>query len=268
MLNGVSTIIKEQVGQFTLIRRLARYEVKSSNAEKKLGILWELINPALQVLIYWFVFGVGLRGNSEVNGVPFIIWLIVGLTPWFFINDSILRGSNSINTRLGMLMKMKFPLSVIPSYVVASRLYQHFAMIGITILLTLLSVKTIPISIIQLPYYICATVVFVYSVSLLLSSLITLVKDIHHLLQSLLRMLFYVTPILWTVDSFPSYLHGWLMLNPIMYLIEGYRDSLITGTFFYEDPLYTAYFWSVTVFIFVLGAKLHIKFRNSFSELV
>lgn len=268
MINSIITIVKEQIDNFNLIRRLAKYEVKTANAEKKLGLIWELVNPALQIMIYWFVFGVGLRGNSEVDGVPFIVWLVAGLTPWFFINDAILRGSNSINTRLGMLVKMRFPLSVIPSYVIFSRIYQHFAMIIIVIVLTFATLHKIPLSIIQLPYYLIATIAFVYSVALLLSTLITLVKDVHPLLQSILRMLFYVTPILWSINTFPEKFHGWLMLNPIMYLVEGYRSSLVSNEFFFSSPYYTLYFWGVTLLIFAIGAKIHLKFRNSFSELV
>lgn len=269
MYKTLLTIISEQFVNRKLILRLARYEVKSSHAEKKLGLVWELINPALQIFIYWFVFGVGLRSNQDVNGVPFIFWLMVGLSAWFFINDAILRGSNSINTRLGMLMKMKFPLSVIPAYVVVSRVYQHLAMLGIVILATLLfSEVPLQITLLQLPYYFFSMVMFVFSVSLLTSTLITLIKDVYPLMQSVMRMLFYLTPILWTVDSFPEALRGLLLLNPIAYIINGYRDSILYGVWFFENPTYMLYFWSFTAILFILGATLHTKFRQSFNELV
>lgn len=267
-MHSLFIVLKEQVENYKLIRRLAQYEVKTTHAERKLGLFWELINPALQIMIYWLVFGIGLRGNSDVDGSPFILWLVAGLTPWFFVNDSILRGSNSVNSRLGMLMKMKFPLSIIPSYVISSRIYQHLAMILIVILLKLITVGTFELNIIQLPYYMFSTIVFVYSVSLLLSTLVTLIKDIQPLLQSIMRMLFYVTPILWTVDTFPSHFEGFLKLNPIMYLIEGYRHSLIYSDWVVQSMNYSIYFWSVTLLLLIVGASLHLKFRNSFSELV
>ncbi|TCI46133.1 ABC transporter permease [Exiguobacterium sp. SH3S2] len=269
MYKTLLTIISDQITNRKLILRLARYEVKSSHAEKKLGLIWELINPALQIFIYWFVFGVGLRSNQDVNGVPFIFWLMVGLSAWFFINDAVLRGSNSINTRLGMLMKMKFPLSVIPAYVVVSRVYQHLAMLVIVILATLLfSNVPLQLTLIQLPYYFFSMIIFVFSISLLTSTLITLVKDVYPLVQSIMRMLFYLTPILWTVDSFPSSLQGLLLLNPLAYIINGYRDSILYGIWFFEDLMYMTYFWSFTAIVFILGARLHMKFRHSFNELV
>lgn len=267
-MHSLLIVLKEQFDNYELIRRLAQYEIKTTHAERKLGLFWEIINPTLQIMIYWFVFGVGLRGNSDVDGIPFILWLIAGLTPWFFINDSILRGSNSINSRLGMLVKMKFPLSIIPSYVISSRLYQHFAMISIVILLKLLTVGTFEFNIIQLPYYLFSTIVFVYSVSLLLSTLVTLIKDVQPLLQAIMRMLFYVTPILWTTDTFPEKFHGLLKLNPVMYLVEGYRHSLVQSDWIIQSYNYSIYFWSITLLILIIGASLHLKFRNSFSELV
>lgn len=269
MFTNLATIISEQFQNRKLINRLARYEVKSAHAETKLGLIWELLNPTLQIFIYWLVFGVGLRGNDEVNGVPFIFWLMAGLSVWFFINDAILRGGNSINSRLGMLMKMKFPLSIIPAYVIGSRIYQHLAMLLIVLVASyVFGGMPVQWTLLQLPYYMGAMIFFVFSVSLFMSTLITLIKDVHPLMQSIMRMLFYVTPILWVTDSFPAILRGILMLNPIAYIVNGYRDSILYGTWFFEDMTYTLYFWSFTFILFIIGSTLHLRFRKSFNELV
>src|SRR5699024_8059445 len=80
------------------------------------------------LLIYWFVFGtIRDRAPVEVNGVetPFFTWLLAGFFMWTFCHQSILKGSNSIYTRLRMLSKMNFPMSVIPNYVIFSNFYIH-----------------------------------------------------------------------------------------------------------------------------------------------
>lgn len=268
MIDALRIVMIEQITNLRLIRRLARYEVKSSHAEMKLGMFWEFLNPMIQIMIYWFVFGVGLRGNAEVGGVPFFVWMITGFAAWMFINDAIPRASNSINSRLGALMKLKFPLSVIPSFVIASRLYQHLIIVGVVIVLNLVYGIGSKWVYIQLPYYIFANIVLVYSLGLLLSTLVTLVKDVHPLITSFLRMFFYVTPILWTLDTFPAPIQNFIKLNPFYYLIEGYRNSLTYGIWVTENLSYTIYFWSFTLLILLLGTGLHIKFRKSFSELV
>src|SRR5699024_3216448 len=132
------TILKEQITNIYLIRRLSSYELKNNNKNNYLGMAWEIINPAIQILIYWFVFGtLRSRAPVEVNGVeiPFFIWLLAGFFLWIFSFQSMIEGSKSIYSRLRMLSKMNFPFSVIPNFVIFSKLYVHLFMLGLTIII-------------------------------------------------------------------------------------------------------------------------------------
>src|SRR5690625_457818 len=106
-------VIKEQIDTFYLIRRLSLYELKIINSSIHLGMAWELINPVIQILIYWFVFGsIRQRADIEIaNGeeVPFILWLVTAFIVWIFFYQSTIQGSKAIYTRLRMLSKMNFP---------------------------------------------------------------------------------------------------------------------------------------------------------------
>ena len=77
-----------------MIQRLAQFQLKISNHDNYLGLAWELINPILQIFVYWFAFGFGIRQNAPINGVPFILYLLVGISMWFFVNQGILEGLN------------------------------------------------------------------------------------------------------------------------------------------------------------------------------
>src|SRR5690606_7056181 len=132
-------VIKEQLKHFYLIRRLSLYELKSKNKSNYLGTSWEIINPVIQILIYWFVFG-AIRGRSPVemgNGeeVPFILWLLCGFLMWNFFYQATIQGSKSIYSRLGMLSKMNFPMSVIPNFVIFSQFYIHLIMLLIMVII-------------------------------------------------------------------------------------------------------------------------------------
>ena len=124
-MNAMFMIIKEQVNNFYLMKRLSIYELKSANNNNYLGMIWEVLNPLIQMSIYWFVFGLGIRGGQGVDGVPFVFWLSSGLVVWFFLNPAVMQGTKSVYKRMNMVSKMNFPLSVIPSYVVLSVFYQH-----------------------------------------------------------------------------------------------------------------------------------------------
>src|SRR5699024_5281594 len=150
-------VIKEQLQNFYLMRRLSLYELKNKNRNNYLGITWEVINPSIQILIYWFVFG-SIRQRADIelaNGmeVPFIIWLLSWFILWTFFYQSTIQGSSSIYTRLRMLSKMNFPMSVIPNIAIFSNLYIHLSMLVITVLVLNISGYVINIYYIQLIYF-------------------------------------------------------------------------------------------------------------------
>lgn len=131
-------VIREQIEHFYLIRRLSLYELKSENKNNYLGTAWELINLSIQIIIYWFVFGTLIeRAPIDVSGVevPFIFWLMAGFFLWNFFYQSTIQGSKSIYSRLRMLSKMNFPMSIIPSYIIFSQFYVHLLMMLISIII-------------------------------------------------------------------------------------------------------------------------------------
>ncbi|MFP3125343.1 ABC transporter permease [Ectobacillus funiculus] len=265
-MNATITVLREQVKSFYLIRRLSLYQLKITNNNNYLGMLWEIINPLIQLSIYWFVFGFGIRGGKGVDGVPFVYWLSAGLLVWFFLNAAIPQSSKSIYTRLGIISKMNFPMSVIPSHVILSILYQHLALLAVITIGFLLTGQGISLHYLQLPYYIFAAVMFVFSLSLITSTLTTVVRDIQMIVQSVMRMMLYLTPILWTPEKFSPKLQMLMKLNPMYYIVEGYRYALLGTGWFFEEGTYTLYFWVVVLVMLCIGSALHIKFRRYFVD--
>jgi len=260
-------VLKEQIEHFYLIRRLSVYELISKNKNNYLGVAWEIINPLIQILIYWFVFGsIRQRANVEVApGVdaPFITWMLGGFILWTFFYQATTQGSKSIYTRLRMLSRMNFPMSVIPSFVIFSQFYVHLFMLGVTILIFQLSGFYVSIYYVQLLYFLFATFALIFALALITSTLSTIIRDLHMLLNATLRMVLYLSPVLWQMTILAEPLPTILKLNPLYYLIEGYRASLFgTGWYFAEHWLYSLYFWAVVIVLLLFGAKLHTKFRR------
>ena len=98
-----------------------------------MGLAWQILNPAIQIGIYYLVFGLGVNGNRKVDGVPFIIWMLIGITAWFYINASVLGASNSIHRQVVMVAKMKFPVSILPSINIISNLSSYIPMVAIVV---------------------------------------------------------------------------------------------------------------------------------------
>ncbi|EUJ42274.1 ABC transporter permease, partial [Listeria riparia] len=94
-------ILKEQATHWHKIMRIARYDQRAAYQSHYLGMVWEVLSPTLQVLIYYFVFGIRMNGSQMIEGnVPYIVWMLIGIIPWFFISGIIVSGANSIYANL------------------------------------------------------------------------------------------------------------------------------------------------------------------------
>ncbi|HET7578223.1 MAG TPA: ABC transporter permease [Bacillales bacterium] len=270
-MNAMFKIMKEQFQNLYLIRRLSLFEVKSNNSNNYLGMLWEIIKPMILIAIYWFVFGFGIRGRGDVNGIDYLPWLLAGIVVWFFFRSALDKGSKAIYKRVKMISKMNFPMSAIPTFVILSRFYSHLMLLAIILIILQFFGFTVSIYLLQLPYYIFATVALLISVCLFTSTLTTVVRDIQLFISSVMRMLLYLSPILWTPETkeFPDFVATIMKLNPLYYIVEGYRHSLLgTSWYFAEHAQYTLYFWLVVLLFLVCGSVLHLKFRARFVEFI
>ncbi|WP_096272582.1 ABC transporter permease [Paucisalibacillus globulus] len=268
-MKSVITVLSEQVKYFYLLRRLALYEIKIANKNNYLGLAWELINPAIQIFIYWFIFGFGIRERQPIEGDPFFPWMLSGIVIWFFFNPSIIEGSKSIFQRVKMLSKMNFPMSLIPNIIIFSKFYSHIGLL--VIVMVLLNFLGYPISIyyLQLPLYIFGGYLFIFSVSLITSTLNTFIRDLQMFLQATLRMLLYMTPILWATSSLPVWIQTVFKINPLYYLVEGYRYSLLGKEWYFINHWeYTLYFCAVTFVLLLIGSVMHVKFRRRFIDFI
>lgn len=264
-MSFIFTVIKEQIQNFYLIRRLSLYELKTSNNNNYLGMLWEILNPGIQIAIYWFVFGY-VSNRKDVDHIHYFPWMLAGIVLWFFVNPAITQGSKSIYSRLKMLSKMNFPMSVIPSYVIFSKLYPHMMLLVVVSILIQLWGYPISIYYVQLPYFLVATVIFLFALALITSTLTTIVRDFQNVVTSIMRVLLYLTPILWASDRLPTWLQLVMKANPLYYLVQGYRASLLGTSWFISDWIYTLYFWCAIFVLLFIGSVLHVKFRRHFID--
>lgn len=266
-------VIKEQIENFYLIRRLSIYELKSKNKSNYLGITWEFLNPVIQIAIYWFVFSTLRNRNDVIIGdkpVDFFSWLLAAFFLWVFFYQATIQGSKSIYLRLRMLSKMNFPMSIIPGYVIFSQFYIHLVMLGVSIVILNLSGYLISFYYLQLIYYIIAALALIFAISLITSTLSTIIRDVHMLLNSTLRMFLYLSGILWPLSMIENKFSGImaiLKLNPLFYLVEGYRAALFgTEWHFISEWKYSLVFWVIVIVLFLLGSQLHVKFRKHFID--
>lgn len=264
-------IILEQLKYRRQIFKLTFYNLKSEYANHYLGVFWNFIQPFLQLTIYYVVFGLGLRGGGDriIEGVPFIIHLITGVFPWLFISQAINSGSSAVLSNMGLLSKMKFPSTVFVSISLANKILNLFFM-SILILIISLVFNLVPYwHYVYFFYFLFSSIVLIYSISLITSVLVVVVRDTKNLLQNFIRMMFFLTPIFWSAEESNGILRTLVSLNPFSYLIGIFRLAFVHGDkSYYGQVSDHVYFWVFTLTILFTGAVIHNYFKKRLIDYV
>lgn len=267
-MKNVYIVIKEQIDNLGMIIRISKYEERATYQNHYLGLIWQILNPIIQIGIYYLIFGIGLNGGRDVDGTPFFVWLLIGIVVWFFLRGTILSGSTSIVKKITIVSKMKFPLSILPSIAMASQFIPYLIMLGS--LIVILIIFQIPVTLywLQYGYYLVAMIIFLYAVSLLNATITILVRDYHQILQSAMQVLFYLSGVILNIKAshFPIWIKNGIELNPLFYIIDGFRDTFLSTRWFWERGTSTLFFWALVALLLLVGAQLHVRFRKKFID--
>lgn len=261
-------LIKELYNNKSLIFNLAKNDFKTKYAGSYLGIVWAFIQPITTILIYWFVFQYGLRSSSPVENTPFVLWFIAGLIPWFFFQEALLNATNSLIEYSYLVKKVVFKISILPIVKIVSALFVHLVFIIFLIILFIGYGSPMDLHVVQVIYYSFCTFILALSLSYATAAIIVFFKDLGQLIGILLQMGMWMTPIMWNYAIVPENLKWIFELNPMYYIVEGYRDAFINKIWFWEGDNQTIYFWIISTVIFVLSAIIFKKLKPHFSDVL
>jgi len=268
MWQSVKTVVQENFQNRYRLIRLSLYELKAMNSGTMLGFMWNFLNPALQILVYWFVFSIWLIRAPPRGNYPYIIWMITGIIPWFYISTALMSSTTSIYNYSSVLKRMYLPLSIIPVKTVLSSFFSHCGAMVVVIALFLLLGYRLTWGVLWIVYFAVCSIAFLVGYALLTSAITVLFKDFQKIMSSIIRLLFYITPVVWVQENLPDKLQFILKLNPLSYIINGYRDSILYGSNLLTHWKQGIYFWCVTLILFILGCCTHMRFRKKFLDLI
>lgn len=263
-------IIKEHIQYGQQIFKLAKADVQKTYRGAALGWSWAIIKPAVTIFVYWFAFSIGgLRDGNMVNGFPYFLWLIAGLIPWFYIGDMISQGTEAIRKYSYLVTKMKFPVSTIPTFFSISKLIINLLLIVIMILIFIFMGYPPDVYILQLPIYILFMFIF-FTIWGLFSALLGAVsKDFANLIKSLMTAVLWLSGILWNINTVSNPLiKKILMINPVTFLTEGFRNCFINKIWFFEQPKSLICFVIVTVIMLLLAIWSYKKLKKEIPDVL
>lgn len=250
-----------------IVFALAANDFRNRFLGSHLGLLWAIIQPVATVSILVFVFSVAFQGEPQ-DGVPFGLWLVAGIIVWFFFAETWSGATSSVVEQSYLVKKVVFRVSMLPLVKLAASLPIHLFLTLATCVAFFLFGHPPGIHILQVFYYLPAMILFLLGLSWLTSSLFIFLRDVGQAIAIFLQFGFWLTPIVWPVNSVPAGVQQIFMLNPLNYLVSGYRDAFLGTAWFWEKQVYTLYFWSVTLAILILGALVFAKLRPHFADVL
>lgn len=261
--------IKASVSNKKLIISLAKNDFKQKYATSYLGIIWGFINPLISILVYWFVFQFAFQ-QGDVNGKPYILWFVAGIIPWFFFSEALSGCTNVFLEYTYLVKKVVFKIEALPIIKIISILIVHVFFIVCIFVINTASGFFPSLSNLQCIYYSASMVALVLCVTIFTSAVVLFFRDLGQLIAIVINVGFWATPIGWNISMASSYpvLEKLVKLNPMFYIVNGYRDAFIENIFFWQRPYNTLYFWGFCLVMLLIGVKVFNKLRPHFSDVI
>ena len=260
--------IKSVIQNRKLIWQLGKNDFKNRFASTSLGSIWGFLQPFIFMLTYVIVFNYILKTGSS-GDYPYIVWFLPGMAMWMTINDSIVSASSSIRTYSYLVKKVVCPVDVSPTISsVASSFVSIFLMLVATVVCCIFGYFP---QILMLLYIIVAAYCFIIAFTRFTSALTTLVPDFAQLLNILMQLFFWFTPVIWNLSMVQD--HG-ILLNlmkcmPFTYLVTGFRDVFLEGNIALEaNGIFTIVFWVITIIMFLWGNSVFKRSKKDFADVL
>ena len=249
-----------------LIRSLVARELQARYRGSVLGFLWSFVNPLLQLLIFTFIFTevVPVRGGSQEG--PYALFLYCGLLPWTWFNSSLIEATSVLIAGGNLIRKVLFPAEILPIVsVIAGLVHFGFGLAILAVFLLAYQVPIAPTDLLWFPVIVFAQLAFTLGLALLLSALTVHFRDVRDLLANLLLILFWATPVVYSLDQVPERVRPLLAINPLAHLIRAYREILAVPGPFEQGPRVLA-IAAASVLVFCAGYFVFDRLRDTLAE--
>lgn len=252
----------------SLVWHLAVHEFRERYAATFAGSLWAVVEPALLFLVLWFVFAYGFRIETPDGATPYFLVLFCGLVPWTTFRDAVSGGTNVLLRHQHLIRRGAFPTQVLPLAHLLAALLPHGVMVGF--LLVVLAANGIwpSLGTLQVLYYLAAMYAFALGLAWLLGALNLFFRDVGQALGPAMTFWFWLTPIVWPAENPPPWARAVLELNPMFYVVEGYRSAFLDRPPLWQDLGLTLYFWLVVAAVVAAGTFVFRRLKPHFAEVL
>lgn len=243
-----------------LLKTNIKKEIRGKYKASFLGVLWSFVNPLLMVLVYAIVFPRILK-MQEAN---YLIFIIVAVIPWNYFTTVMSQGTTTVLGNANIIKKVYFPREILPISVVTSGLVNFLISCIIIFIFIFASGMGLTFNILFLPLILVVQYMLSLGIVFMTSAINVYIRDAEYIINFLIMMTFYLTPILYSTTMFPEQYRWILNLNPMAHIITAYRDI-----FYYQQVPSLNNLFLVGLFSFILmviGYKVFKKLERGFAE--
>ena len=253
-------IFKNLYNYRELLKSNVKKEIRGKYKGSFLGVLWSFLNPLLMVAVYAIVFPYIMRIKTD----NYLIFLIIGVIPWTFFTTVMNQGMITIRMNAGIIKKVYFPREILPISVAVSGLVNFLISCVIILLFCIFGGVGISWHLVLLPLASLIEFIFVLGLVFAFCSINIYIKDTEYIVQFIINLLFYATPILYTTELFPESFRWVLYLNPMAHIIDFYRDIFM----YHQLPGVNSIIFMtiITIITFLIGLAIFRKLEKGFAE--
>lgn len=253
-------LIKDLYNYREFLKTNVKKDIRGKYKGSFLGILWSFINPLLMTLVYAIVFPFILKNGQD----HYVTFIIIAILPWNWFTTVISQGTFCILANAGIIKKVYFPREILPISVATSGIVNYFISIPIIAIFLIFSGIGFSKYILLLPFIAIIQYILSLGIILITSAINVYIRDAEYIINFIVTMLFYATPVLYSTTLFPEKIRWILYLNPMTTLINSYRDIL-----FYQQLPNLGLLLSVlcvALLILMIGIMIFKRLEKGFAE--
>jgi lipopolysaccharide transport system permease protein len=257
----LKAVVRSLYSYRELLKNLVLKDIKLKYRGSVFGFLWSLANPLLMMVVYTFAFTYVLRIRSQ----GFVFSLMLSLLSWTFFSSSASMSTGAIVDNSGLLKSVIFPRAILPIGTVLFNLAQYLLTISVFLPAMMLWFHVAPSAPMMLfPVFLALQIVFTIGVALILATATAFFRDVRHLLEVALAVLFWTTPIVYELHQVPERLRLFILLSPVSSFVVAYQQL------FYYRAWPEPTVWLVASVnatgAFIIGALVFLAFEDRFTE--
>ena len=264
-IEAIKFLVKEHAKNIKKIFQIGIAHAKRQTLRTSLGLGWVFTRD----IIYFSAFTVFrylMSGSREVEGINFIVYIITGIVPWNFMSEVLSGASGAIKSNITIIKNISFPISIIPTFEVVAVFYRRLFTLIIPFVIILIFGDIMLFNPLLYIYYFLSMFILMIVLNFTFSAIIAISADFQQLYLALVRILFFLMPILWSFERIVNYptVEFILKLNPMVYIITGFRDAFVHNV--PPSLNYSLYFWAIIIILFTIGSYFQYKMRKYYAD--